>query len=156
MAKTINMGGYWTQERLHTAGYAPSPLCTRCGSGAIDNDIHRFWQCPANSLIDSVNISSTQYLTTLASSQHSIDPALWCRGVAVNYLDNPDNMSPKPHQIYHRSPFAVVVGEGGLRVSLVPPFLAKGGNPKTLPLSTLTPETCRPPPCLPRSTKASL
>ena len=104
MAKTINMGGYWTQERLHAAGYAPSPLCTRCGLGAVDNEIHRFWQCPANSLIDSINISSTQYLIALASSQHSTDPALWCRGVAVNYLDNPDNMSPKPHQIYHRSP----------------------------------------------------
>ena len=37
MARTINVGGYWTAQRLCEAGYLESNLCMRCGIGAVDS-----------------------------------------------------------------------------------------------------------------------
>ena len=114
MARTINVGGYWTAERLCEAGYVESNLCTRCGIGAVDNELHRFWTCTANCNIDSDNIRNTQYLITLAKQQFREDPTLWGRGVAVNRMPLAEDEPMRPTSIiqYYRGMFEGDNGAG--------------------------------------------
>eukprot|EP00959_Pyramimonas_sp_CCMP1952_P342434 7174355-Pyramimonas_sp.AAC.1 len=49
---TTTSGGFWTEARLHHAGYDTSAagICVRCGE-KMETPYHRFWECPMNEFI---------------------------------------------------------------------------------------------------------
>ena len=96
MARTINIRGYWTPARMAAAGYAESNICSRCGVGAIADELHTFWTCTANCNIDSNNVRNTQYLIHTAIATFKEDPALWGRGVAINRMPLVEDEPQRP------------------------------------------------------------
>jgi hypothetical protein len=78
---TVVAGATWAAKRIHGINGSVSPLCTRCGLGVEEDDLHQFWCCPANHDIDDVAVSSTRVLEQAALLQAGRFPCLWLRGI---------------------------------------------------------------------------
>ena len=57
-----------------------SRCCVRCGAD-IEDALHCFWTCPANSNILEDSVQNTQYLIDAAVAQSKDAPCLWLRGL---------------------------------------------------------------------------
>ena len=62
----------------------------------MDDDLHRFWTCPANGRLGDSAVKCTQHLVSVAAQEASSDPLLWLRGVAVNKFSCGDVEPPEP------------------------------------------------------------
>ena len=47
LLRAILAGAIWTQDRLHRAKLASSPICPYCTTGAVEDHEHLWWKCPA-------------------------------------------------------------------------------------------------------------
>ena len=47
LLRSILSGSIWTQDRLHRAKLALSPVCPYCSTGATEDHEHLWWKCPA-------------------------------------------------------------------------------------------------------------
>ena len=80
MLMTIVSGGVTTNADVAARDERHSPLCDRCGAAA-DTEVHRAWQCTANTGSDIEAISSTQDLVGPALREVDSCPAFWLRGI---------------------------------------------------------------------------
>ena len=76
----IMCGATWPNQRVHDAFPEVPDLCTRCGR-SVDTALHMFWNCPANTNIDSESVQKTQYLIQAAVAKSEDEPGLWLRGL---------------------------------------------------------------------------
>ena len=72
--------GYWTQERRHRYGLTPTPLCPRCGT-APEPPSHRYWNCPANDLLQEDCMQKSEPLRRQALAEANTYQCFWLRGL---------------------------------------------------------------------------
>jgi len=90
LAHVVMAAGTWPYQRRFAAQRVSDPTCPRCGL-APEDDLHRFWQCPANQQLQQPQVVSTNHLEDMAQRQAPSCPALWLRAlVPVAALDLPE------------------------------------------------------------------
>eukprot|EP00972_Heterocapsa_arctica_P058569 8638397-Heterocapsa_arctica.AAC.1 len=80
MARCVAAGGFWGESRIFLAGYRPDPICRRCFADD-DSDLHMFWLCPANDLLDDPAVTFTQTLIPEAIANSEEYACFWFRGL---------------------------------------------------------------------------
>ena len=84
----------WPAERVNSAFPTAPCSCVRCGAD-IEDALHCFWTCPANSNILEDSVRSTQHLISAAVAKSNDAPCLWLRGLLPSsYIRIPPEDSP--------------------------------------------------------------
>jgi hypothetical protein len=77
--ETILSAACWSQARVASIS-SESAQCPRSGHPNCD-DLHTYWQSPANSNVQDKEVADTQYLCHRAEQQAPLTPCLWLRGI---------------------------------------------------------------------------
>jgi hypothetical protein len=95
--ETIMSAATWPAERVNNAFPAVPCCCTRCGAD-IEDALHCFWTCPANSNLIEDSVQDTQYLIGAAVAKCRDAPCLWLRGLLPStYICIPPEDEPCNH-----------------------------------------------------------
>ena len=73
--ESIIAASNWPNARVNSIDSSVSYVCSRCVS-AVDNSLHSFWQCCANSDIEDPAVQDTQYLVQAATNDSINEPCL--------------------------------------------------------------------------------
>ncbi|CAE8729391.1 unnamed protein product, partial [Polarella glacialis] len=86
--RAILTGAVWTQERACRAKQSDSGCCSYCGSGAIEDHVHLWWECPAWSHV------RTKHTLPEFSSYQDWPPCLRLCGLLPCDADEPEIREP--------------------------------------------------------------
>ncbi len=87
--ETVLGAGAWPEARINSIHPSHSPACTRCGC-PLDDALHSFWTCPANSSIEEPSVVDSQNLIDEAVANADEFPCMWLRGILpakFTYID---------------------------------------------------------------------
>ena len=75
MLRAILAGAVWTTDRLHRAKLATSPICPHCCTGAVEDQEHLWWKCPAWQCIREM------YAEAIALDSSALPACMRCCGI---------------------------------------------------------------------------
>ena len=84
MLTQVAVGGLWPRARRQSAGLLDDGSCVLCGSGALQDEYHLAYECPAILQDAEVSAGITECMLREARQQARGNPSFWLRGLSAS------------------------------------------------------------------------